>query len=195
MSWRRSGYKARTRDSRVAGAARRTAGALRETAIESAKDGIRNASEKVGKAAGAGMAVAATGAVDAAGHHPSPLIAVGAAYAGAKVGGLVGKAMTVGLGWAVHGRSPVGRLLAELGIALRALEKAKKSIDPVIDSVNKAQAHFQRVSEGTSNNLLTSANNHCRGAPDRLRDGLTQVLQAQDLVAEYMVTVAKTGER
>jgi hypothetical protein len=73
------------------------AGALKDTTIESAKDGIKNVSEKIGKAAGAGMAVAATAAVNAAGHHPSPLITVGAAYAGVKVGGLVGKAMNAGL--------------------------------------------------------------------------------------------------
>jgi uncharacterized protein YwbE len=170
---------------------------LRETAIDSARDGIKNVSEKVGKVAGAGMAVAATGVVEAAGYHSSPLVAVGAAFAGAKVGGLVGKAMTAGLDRITHGYGggPIGTVLAELSNVLQILEQVDKGVHEVIDTVNKAQAYYQKVSRGASSNLLTSATSHCHRAPDQLRAGLRQVKQAGDLVTDHLVTVAKTGGR
>jgi hypothetical protein len=182
---------------KAVGALTSAAGVLRETAIESAKDGIKNVSEKVGKVAGAGIAVAATGLVEATGHHSSPLVAVGAAFAGAKAGGLVGKAMTAGLDRITHGRGggPIGIVLAELSAALQTLEQVDKGVREVIDTVNKAQAYYQKVSQGANSNLLSSATSHCHRAPDHLRAGLRQVKQAGDLVTEHLVTVAKTGGR
>nr|WP_240033223.1 hypothetical protein [Micromonospora globbae] len=166
-----------------------------DTAVESARDGIKNVSEKVGKAAGAGMAVAATAAVDAAGYHPSPLIAVGAAYAGMKVGGLVGRAMNAGLDRIAAGRSggPIGSVMAELSMVLQTLDQVGRGIAEVVDSVNKAQAHFQKVSRGGGNNLLNSAVRACRQAPVRLEEGVDEAKQAQDLVGRHLVAVATTG--
>ncbi|MEQ4301360.1 hypothetical protein ABNF97_08210 [Plantactinospora sp. B6F1] len=129
---------------------------MRDTALESARDGIKNLSERVGKLAGAGIAVAATAAADAVGHRPAPLIAVGAAYAGMKLGGLVGRAMNTGLDrfTAGHGTSPIGTALAELATALQTLEQVDRGIAAVIDFVNQAQTHVQKVSRGQGNNLL-----------------------------------------
>lgn len=194
--------RGRTRDARVsgargkaAGALTATAGALRDTAIESAREGIKNVSEKIGKATGGGMAIAATAAVDAAGYHPSPLIAVGAAYAGMKAGGLVGRAMTAGLDRITAGRGgggPIDSVIADLITTLRVLEQVGRSVGDAIDAVNKAQAHFQKVSRGGENNLLNSAVRACRQAPVQLEEGVDDLKQAGDLVGKHLVGVAKT---
>ncbi|AYF30478.1 MULTISPECIES: hypothetical protein [Micromonospora] len=141
------------------------------------------------------MAVAATAAADAAGYHPSPLIAVGAAYAGMKVGGLAGRAMNAGLDRITAGRGggPIGSVMAELSMVLQTLDQVGRGIAEVVDSVNKAQAHFQKVSRGGGNNLLNSAVRACRQAPVRLEEGVDEVKQAQDLVGKHLVAVATAG--
>ncbi|MFC7545890.1 hypothetical protein [Plantactinospora sp. GCM10030261] len=141
------------------------------------------------------MAVAATAAAEAVGYRASPLIAVGAAYAGMKMGGLVGRAMNAGLDRVTGGRgaSPVGAVLANLSAVLQTLEQTRRGVAEVIDSVNKAQAHFQKASAGSGNNLLNSAVRSCRQAPVRLEDGVDEIKQAQDLVGQQLVTVAKAG--
>ncbi|MCI4066087.1 hypothetical protein MRQ36_27490 [Micromonospora sp. R77] len=194
--------RGRTRDARVPGARGKAAGALtaaagavRDTAVESAREGITKVSEKIGKAAGAGIAVAATAAADAAGYHPSPLIAVGAAYAGMKVGGLAGRAMNAGLDRINAGRGggPIGSVMAELSMVLQTLDQVGRGIAEVVDSVNKAQAHFQKVSRGGGNNLLNSAVRACRQAPVRLEEGVDEVKHAQDLVGKHLVAMATAG--
>lgn len=65
-----------------------------------------------------------------------------------------------------------------------------EGIEHVTDSVNKAQAYFQKVSRGGSSNLLTSATRHCRRAPTLLADGLDETKQAQDLIGQHLVLVA-----
>lgn len=177
------------------GALTAVAGAIRDTAIESARDGISKASEKIGKATGGGMAIAATAAVDAAGYHPSPVIAVGAAYAGMKAGGLVGRAMNAGLDrfTAGKGSGPIGSVLADLITTLRTIEQVRRGIGEAIDAVNKAQAHFQKVSRGGENNLLNNAVRACRQAPVQLEEGVDDLRQAEDFVGKHLVGVAKTG--
>lgn len=177
------------------GALTAVAGALRDTAIESARDGISKASEKIGKATGGGMAIAATAAVDAAGYHPSPLIAVGAAYAGMKAGGLVGRAMNAGLDRITAGKEsgPIGSVLADLIATLRTIEQVRSGVGEAIDAVNKAQAHFQKVSRGGENNLLNDAVRLCRRAPVPLEEGVDDLRQAEDFVGKHLVGVAKTG--
>lgn len=180
---------------KAVGALTAVAGAIRDTAIESARDGISKASEKIGKATGGGMAIAATAAVDAAGYHPSPVIAVGAAYAGMKAGGLVGRAMNAGLDriTAGKGSGPIGSVLADLIATLRTIEQVRRGVGEAIDAVNKAQAHFQKVSRGGENNLLNSAVRACRQAPVQLEEGVDDLRQAEDFVGRHLVGVAKTG--
>jgi hypothetical protein len=198
--------RGRTRDARVPGARSKSAGALtaaagavRDTAIESAREGITKVGEKVGQVAGAGMAVAATAAVGATGYHASPWVAAGvatgAAYAGAKVGGLVSRAMNAGMDRIAAGRSgsPIGSVMAELSGVLQTLDQLGRGVAEVIDSVNHAQAHFQKVSKGAGSNLLNGAVRSCRQAPVRLEEGVDEIKQAQDLVGMHLVTVATTG--
>jgi hypothetical protein len=203
MAWTRGkAQRGRTRNQRAPGARGKAAGALtaatgalKDMAIESAKDGVKNVSEKVGKAAGAGMAVAATAVVDAAGYHPSPLIAVGAAYAGVKVGGLVGRAMNAGLDRVTKGGGgPIATVMAELSAVLQLLEEVGKGIAQVIDSVNKAQAHYQQVSKGANNNLLESATKKCRRAPRHFTEGMDEIEDAKGIVGKHLVAVATAGK-
>ncbi|WLS43277.1 hypothetical protein Q3V37_17825 [Micromonospora profundi] len=65
-----------------------------------------------------------------------------------------------------------------------------RGIAEVVDSVNKAQAHFQKVRRVGGNNLLNSAVRACRQAPVRLEEGVDEVNQAQDLVGKHLVAVA-----
>ncbi|NYT94096.1 hypothetical protein [Salinispora sp. H7-4] len=141
------------------------------------------------------MAIAATAAVDAAGYHPSPLIAVGAAYAGMKAGGLVGRAMNAGLDRITAGKEsgPIGSVLADLIATLRTIEQVRSGVGEAIDAVNKAQAHFQKVSRGGENNLLNDAVRLCRRAPVPLEEGVDDLRQAEDFVGKHLVGVAKTG--
>jgi hypothetical protein len=180
---------------KAAGALTATIGALRDTAVESAQDGIKNLSEKVGKLAGAGIAVAATAAADAVGHRATPLIAVGAAYTGMKVGGLVGRAMNTGLDrlTAARGASAIGTAMADLATALQTLDQVGRGIAAVIDSVNQAQAHVQKANRGQGSNLLNSAIKAYRQAPVRFEEGVGEIKQAQDLVGKHLVAVATAG--
>nr|MDT0658906.1 hypothetical protein [Micromonospora sp. DSM 115978] len=170
-------------------------GALRDTAVESARDGIKNLSETVGKVAGAGIAVAGAAAAEAVGHRPSPMIAVGAAYAGMKVGGLVGRVLNTGLDriTAGGGAGPISQTMADLATVLQALEQVNRGVGAVVDSVNKAQAHVQRVGRGHGSNLLNGAVRAYRQAPARFSEGMDEVKQAQDLTGNHLVKVATNG--
>jgi hypothetical protein len=172
-----------------------TAGALKDTAIESAKDGVKNASEKVGKLAGAGMAVAASWAIEAAGYHPSPLVTAGVMFAGAKLGGLVAKGLNAGVDRMTKGGGgPIGTVMAELSRVLQLLDEVGKGMTEVVDSVNKTQAYYQRVSKGANNNLLKSATQRCQDAPGRFKDGMKDVKSAKESIGEHLVKVATAGK-
>jgi hypothetical protein len=204
MAWAKgNGQRGRTNHGKVPGTRNKglgaltaVAGALRETAVESAKDGINAASEKIGKVAGGGLAVAATGVVDAMGYHPSPLIAVGAAFAGMKMGGLVGKGLTAGLDKISggHGGGPIGTVMVQLSAVLQTLDQLGRSVSEVVDSVNKAQTHYQRVGKGAGNNFLLSAVRHCRRAPEHFEDAMAEVRQAQESIGAQLVKVATAGK-
>lgn len=170
-------------------------GALRNEVIESARDGIKNVSEKAGKLAGAGIAVTATAAANAVGYRPSPLIVAGAAYTGMKIGGLVSRALNTGLDRITAGRgaSPISTVMAELALVLQTLDQVGKGIAQVVDSVNKAQAHVQKISRGQGNNLLNGAIRAYRQAPTRLEEGVAEANQAQELAGNHLVAVATNG--
>lgn len=166
-----------------------------DTAIESAKDGVKNVGEKAGKLAGAGMAVAASGAVEAAGYHPSPLVTAGAMFAGAKLGGLMAKGLSAGVDRVARGGGgPIGAVMAELSQVLQLLDEIGEGVAAAVDSVNKAQAYYQRVSSGASNNLLKSATRRCQAAPSRFKDGMKDIKAAKDSVGEHLVKVATAGK-
>ena len=194
--------RGRTRDNRAprargktAGALTAAAGAVKDAAIESAKDGVKNASEKVGRLAGAGMAIAASGAIEAAGYHPSPLVTAGAMFAGAKLGGLVAKGLNAGVDRvAKGGGGPIGTVMAELSEVLQLLEEVGKGIAAVVNSVNKAQAHYQRMSKGSGSNLLESASDKCRRAPRQFQAGAENIKAATESVGQHLVKVATAGK-
>jgi hypothetical protein len=85
--------------------------------------------------------------------------------------------------------------MAELSTVLQLLEEIGKGIAEVVDSVNKAQAYYQRVSKGTGNNLLASASRHCQHAPGRFKDGMKEIRAAQVMVGKHLVTVATKGRK
>lgn len=170
-----------------------------ETAVESAREGIKNVSEKIGKAAGAGMAVGATAIVDLAGYHPSPLIAVGAAYTGMKVGGLAGRALNAGLDRVAGGADPTGtnasgptsNVLAQLHTVLRTLKLADDELTQAINSINQAQTRFQHTAIDTENRVLMMLPIRCGLISDLLTTGADQMRQAREIVRHYVIEVAE----
>jgi hypothetical protein len=83
--------------------------------------------------------------------------------------------------------------MADLSRVLQLLDEVANGITGVIDSVNNAQAHFQRISKGAGSNLLTSATQRCQRAPHRFKEGMDEVRRAQDLVGRHLVAVATAG--
>jgi len=193
--WLRHGRRDRTADTRTRRLLRSATGAVVGAVVDAARDGIKNVSQWFGTLAGAGIAYTANEVVERAGYHPHPMITVGAVYAGAKVGERAGKALNAGLDRIADGleTGPEGIVIAQLCAVLYTLEQVDRGMREVIDSINRAQAFFQKVSRGARNNLLTAATRRCHQAPNHILNGLSQVKQAQGLAGECLLVVAKTG--
>ncbi len=190
--------RGRTRDSRAGGARRAVAGALREAAIETAKDGIRNATELAGKAIGAGLGVAATAAVGATGLRPTPLIAVGAAYAGSKFGGMGGKALESAVDKATPKRTgagavdagTVGGVMAAISTVLHALEQARTGARQATHTIDLTLTYHQGAARGTSNRHLAVAEGRYKSAPPRIAEGMAEIKSASETLGRFLIRVA-----
>jgi hypothetical protein len=197
VGWtRRRGQQIRANDAHRTGPRRQVIGALIDTAAESAKEGVNKASEKAGKLAGAGLVFATTGAFEATGHHPPALVAVGAAYLGAKVGGVVGKGLTAGIDkitTRAKSGSPITDVLGTYIEVLQTLQAMGEAAEAAIDGLNGVRDRYQRLHHGSQSTLMKTAVQRCEQARRAARDGRKFLTDAQDNLGDALVTAATFG--